>query len=348
VFSAEPGEANGPGVGPAPAVRWKGRDAAKIELRKHTDLCEMPERGWTELICAAERCEEDKVRRLLNKGADVNAVARDGGTALMEAAGGGRYPPTPRDWPLPKSLDDCAKLVKEGTYKPDFGRQEFLETLSTERRNRRARVVKLLLDAGADVHKRDNGGWTALMCAAKSGLSEVIRALVERGAEVNASNHQGDTPLILAAKKGHTDVAKALIAAGANVNAKTNDKDYELVMAYVTPLMAATISGSTEIAKALIEAKADVNAKDKFGNSIVKYSINHSRPEIFSLLKAAGAEDAKNIEESSVRTAQLQYRNLDETSYTWLWIVLIVLALGGGGAAGYFFWWKKRGAQQAS
>ena len=140
----------------------------------------------------------------------------------------------------------------------------------------------------------------------------------------------------------------ALIAGGANVNAKTNDKDYELVMAHVTPLMAAAISGNTEIAKALIAAKADVNAKDKFGNSIVQYTINHGRPEIFKLLKDAGAVEAKNVDESSVRPAQIAYRNLDEMSLTWLWVLLVVLALGGGAAAGYFFWWKKRGAQQAS
>lgn len=271
VFSAEPGEANGPRGGPAPAVKWKGRDAVRIGLRKHTDLCEISARGWTELMCAAEHCEEDKVRLLLNKGADVNAVAKDGGTALMEAAGGGRYPPALHDWPLPKFLDDCAKLVKERTYKPDLGRQEFLETLSAGRRNRRARVVKLLLDDGADVHKRDNGGWTALMCAAKAGLSEVIRTLVERGAEVNTRNHLGDTPLILAALTHSPESVRSLVEAGANVNAMGHQG--------TTPLLAAARWGQAEQVRFLLERGADPHAKDNFGRTSLTEAAGRGRGE---------------------------------------------------------------------
>ncbi len=49
--------------------------------------------------------------------------------------------------------------------------------------NRRSRVIKLLLDAGADVNARDKDGLTPLMWAALLNQNpEVIRILLDAGA----------------------------------------------------------------------------------------------------------------------------------------------------------------------
>ncbi|MBR1604047.1 MAG: ankyrin repeat domain-containing protein, partial [Synergistaceae bacterium] len=55
-------------------------------------------------------------------------------------------------------------------------------------------VIKLLIDAGADVNARNEDGKTALMAAARYNQNpEVIETLVDVGADVNARNEDGET-----------------------------------------------------------------------------------------------------------------------------------------------------------
>ena len=57
-------------------------------------------------------------------------------------------------------------------------------------------VVKVLLDAGADVNKpHKKWGQTPIFCASQNGHFEVVRALLNAKAEVNQSSSSGETPL---------------------------------------------------------------------------------------------------------------------------------------------------------
>ena len=56
-------------------------------------------------------------------------------------------------------------------------------------------IVKLLIDAGADVHEKDKNGSTPLHDAALNGQKEIAELLIDKGADVNAKNKFGDTPL---------------------------------------------------------------------------------------------------------------------------------------------------------
>jgi ankyrin repeat protein len=61
-------------------------------------------------------------------------------------------------------------------------------------------------------------GDTALMWAAAAGHVDVVRLLIEAGADVRAVDDEGVTALHLARANGHTEVAAALLAAGADPN----------------------------------------------------------------------------------------------------------------------------------
>jgi ankyrin repeat protein len=58
-------------------------------------------------------------------------------------------------------------------------------------------IVRLLIDAGADIQKRGQFGYTALHAAAQNGHLDVVQELVKYGASVNCKNDDGDIPLIL-------------------------------------------------------------------------------------------------------------------------------------------------------
>ncbi len=73
-----------------------------------------------------------------------------------------------------------------------------------------ARVVGLILDAGADPNAPTEGNETALhAAAASSDAQEVIRVLVEAGANMEA-RYFDETPLDVALRLGHNQVAQTL------------------------------------------------------------------------------------------------------------------------------------------
>jgi uncharacterized protein len=61
-------------------------------------------------------------------------------------------------------------------------------------------LTQLLLDNGADVNARQQGGVTPLHSAAHHGATELVRLLIERGADINATTDTGETALSFAEK----------------------------------------------------------------------------------------------------------------------------------------------------
>jgi ankyrin repeat protein len=74
----------------------------------------------------------------------------------------------------------------------------------------------LLLEAGADINKADNNGWTPLCIAAQNGNVEIVKLLLDSGANVNKATKDGLTALSLAANYGHETCVKLLLDATYN------------------------------------------------------------------------------------------------------------------------------------
>jgi ankyrin repeat protein len=71
-------------------------------------------------------------------------------------------------------------------------------------------VVRLLIDAGADVGRADPYGWSPLHSAAFSGDKDVLLLALQRATDPSPRDEYGWTPLDLAAFYRHEDIVKVL------------------------------------------------------------------------------------------------------------------------------------------
>ena len=89
-------------------------------------------------------------------------------------------------------------------------------------------AVDLLIRAGADVNKaNDFHGVTPLALACANGNSRVVRKLLDAGADPDRAQWSGETPLMTCANTGAVDGATALLEHGADVNATENEEDQD-------------------------------------------------------------------------------------------------------------------------
>ena len=97
-------------------------------------------------------------------------------------------------------------------------------------------VVKALIEAGADVNKKDCDGHTALVSATVKEFTLVVMELIKAGADVNLADDTGATPIIIAAEEGNSTIVALLIQAGADVNQEDEEgmKPIDLALRYTT------------------------------------------------------------------------------------------------------------------
>lgn len=173
-----------------------------------------------------------------------------------------------------------------------------------------ARVVEILIDAGARLDAADVYGHTPLHTA--SGR-EIVEIMLRRGADVKARGGTGLTPLHTAV---YPDVADALLDHRAGINERADHgvtplysqtlDDRVAVMRLLlergadpslaetehglTPLHWAAAHGAVDSARTLIDGKAPVDARDKNGAAPLALAVEHDRPEMVRLLLEGGAD----------------------------------------------------------
>ncbi|XP_016145488.1 tankyrase-2-like [Sinocyclocheilus grahami] len=84
-------------------------------------------------------------------------------------------------------------------------------------------VVDYLLQHGANVHARDDGGLISLHNACSFGHAEAVNLLLQHGADANSRDNWNYTPLHEAAIKGKIDVCIVLLQHGAEPTIRNTD-----------------------------------------------------------------------------------------------------------------------------
>ena len=146
-------------------------------------------------------------------------------------------------------------------------------------------MVSLLLAHGADVHSRDSLGMTALMHAAQtSPFAQIIRNLVDAGANPDGRSHDGRTPLMYAAgNNANPAIVEALLDSPVDVDARAASGRTALSFA-------SELSFSPEVVKLLVEAGADMEIRDyELGRTPLFWAVKNS-PDMLALLVSLGAD----------------------------------------------------------
>ena len=73
------------------------------------------------------------------------------------------------------------------------------------------------------MNEQTEGGWTALLYAAAQGYPRILRLLLDAGANPDIGNLLGMTPLIYGARYGNLEVCSVLLEYGANIDAQDID-----------------------------------------------------------------------------------------------------------------------------
>jgi ankyrin repeat protein len=147
--------------------------------------------------------------------------------------------------------------------------------------NRRAKssVVRVLLDAGANVNDPADALNTPLMAAAFHGCLGLVKVLLAAGADVHGKDGEGETALTkacLSKTKAHQKIVSELLAAGAKPMADD--------------LTLACEQGSVATVRALIAARADIRGVNRWGDTALHKAVDYGNLAMVKALLAAGAD----------------------------------------------------------
>lgn len=150
---------------------------------------------------------------LIADGANLNAIASEGGEPLLAAAARG---------------GDAAlfeKILKAGANPHLAGRDgttALFAVAALGDHSAALRMADMLFERGVDIDRSDRVRRTPLMLAAESGNTALATQLLKRGAHHDAHDSNDYTPLDYAASAGQRKMSELLLAAGAEITTQNS------------------------------------------------------------------------------------------------------------------------------
>ena len=213
----------------------QGADINRVSLTTQPDERGVYEDTTTYLLEATLRGHTETVRFLLENGADPNFAGKFAGqTALLAAARCGHveivdllllhgadfsaadHPSkfTAMEYAVSGENPRIVRSLLAAGAKPVFRRFSF----NREGGSAACDILRMIMDHGFDINRRDDWGRTPLMWAAERAPLETVQFLLDSGADVNiisGKNMNGvsseETALLLARRAGREDVVNLLL-----------------------------------------------------------------------------------------------------------------------------------------
>jgi ankyrin repeat protein len=185
--------------------------ASRLDVMKYffeelgfSDMNTRDDDAWTPLLAAATSDDHlPTIEYLIEHGADLDAVTRNGVSALMLSIRHGQY--VVARFLVSKGADvNIADIVRGDTTLIDAAEREDPE------------IVRQIIQRGADINQTNDAKWTPILQACKSGSLEVVKVLLEYGADPAEPCRCGcgTTPLQGACGQGHVEIVRYLLDLG--------------------------------------------------------------------------------------------------------------------------------------
>ncbi|OCT45772.1 hypothetical protein CLCR_01420 [Cladophialophora carrionii] len=242
-----------------PSVKWKYREPGS-PLPEPAPLASRAALTSDLLPSAAGKGDLARVKRLLDSGHHIECKGPKSYSSYYSDGEGShetrhRYPETRALYRAAYSghLDVAHYLLKKGAdvnarngYNGKSGDPILFYVI---------RIVRLILDAGADIDAKDHLSRTPLYLACVGGFLRSVEMLLEEGARTDVIAEQGQTALYKAAGKGQEEIVEVLLRYGA-------DPDLGHGRLGETILYKAAWYNELDVVDHLITFGADVNIKN--------------------------------------------------------------------------------------
>lgn len=287
------------------AARTGNLETVKLLVEKNNELIKIKDQNGTtplHFACSGKHLEVQKY--LIEKGADVNAQEIDlsaplhyavfrnhtEGVELLIVKGANvnaldSKKHTPLHLASQNGMKDIVTvLVKNGAQlelKDDYGRTPLV--LGSRERGG-PEVIKILLEAGADVNSIDNSKFNALTLAAWRGNKEVVEILLNFKAKLPEDSNVLNELVSSSVQKGILRLFKIVIDTGFDV------KKLPIL------LNDAASGGSKEMIQILIDQGLKINDKDINGWTPLHYAAWNGREEaVQMILQNGGDVNVRNL-----------------------------------------------------
>lgn len=188
-------------------------EIARLLIEKGADVKAVDESGASVLEIAASVDNLEVARLLIAKGADVNTTDKEGytplGNAVSAADGNAELTRLLLDHgaKVNVSSGDTVEIVKNGKIRIGWMTPLLLAAPQSE-----YAVVEMLVKAGAKVNAKDIRGLTPLVLAVATDHADarIVRYLLENGADPKIVSEDGETVLDWARKYRNPEVMRAL------------------------------------------------------------------------------------------------------------------------------------------
>jgi ankyrin repeat protein len=239
------------------------------------------------LMIAAAKGYTGEIKRLIDKGAEVNAETSEGATALIFAVSNNQ-------------LFAVQTLLE---YNPilDKVTNSFETPLLIATKNGFFEITEALIRGGADMEFTDNFGASPLHYAAVYGYFDIVDLFLYYEAPTDMQSDEGTTPLLAAIWAGNTDIADLLIQNGANIE----ESDYE----GFTPFLLSSFYGDTILMDVLYRKGANIYATNKAKHNSLSIAISTGDTTTTKfLLKKGNKWNSKDIEGLDPYVVASKYR----------------------------------------
>ena len=230
---------------------------------------------------ACSDLDEEKVKALLDKGADINCHDENGNTALMfqvykgderiefvrfllihganpniPSNSGEQEGITPIHMACAVGANECLVALLANSASVNWTTPDGSEAIHSAAIGGNATTVKLLVKAGANVNSINEQKRTPLHNTLITKNISVAKALIKAGAELEIRDGDGATVLLKSVCDLNVPFAKLFLESGSNPEVSIQSSDL-----VIYPLQAAVMAGNLKLVQLLVESGCKVEKK---------------------------------------------------------------------------------------